>query len=261
MPWFFWLMMHRHYCCNARRRSTINSPSALFACWRWCFCSRYAHASRCPSSTAAPVTVFGPARRRRGLGYLLGTWKCPNDNDPTTCNPCGKHSGADDSWGYLNGGGAWEHIACRTYDISPAEFPDKDPKTFNVSRSGFITTIHLTDLGIEGAPRRPAAPRLLLLLLMKMRRCSQFCVFEHLHVLLRASLFSLRLLLSSSRPDGMCVSFAGAASSTGTLESLKSVFCPFVHLRELDLDGSHLTGPLPEWLSTCFRARIYRAPG
>jgi len=38
----------------------------------------------------------------------------------------------------------------------------------------------------------------------------------------------------------------------GTLESLKPVLCPFVHLRELDMDGSHLTGPIPEWIADCF---------
>ena len=30
------------------------------------------------------------------------------------------------------------------------------------------------------------------------------------------------------------------------------MLCPFVHLRELDLDGSHLTGPLPRWVADCF---------
>ena len=38
----------------------------------------------------------------------------------------------------------------------------------------------------------------------------------------------------------------------GTLESLKSALCPLSHLRELDLDGSHLTGPLPVWIADCF---------
>lgn len=90
--------------------------------------------------------------KRRGLGYLLKSWTCPDDNNPTTCNPCGKNSGKDDSWGYLNGGGAWEHIACRTYDITPQEFgPFFNPWTSNVNRSGFVTTIHLTDLGLPGA--------------------------------------------------------------------------------------------------------------
>ena len=48
----------------------------------------------------------------RNLGYLLKTWTCPTAN-LVDCDPCGKNSGADDSWGYLGGGGGWEHIACR----------------------------------------------------------------------------------------------------------------------------------------------------
>ena len=122
----------------------------------------------------------------RGLGYLLGTWTCPTSNY-AECDPCGKNSGADDSWGYLNGGGGWEHIACRTYDMTPAEFPGMWHDGMNISRTGVVTTIHLTDLGIEG-----------------------------------------------------------------TLESIGPAFCPLVHLRELDLDGSHFTGPLPRWIADCF---------
>ena len=38
----------------------------------------------------------------------------------------------------------------------------------------------------------------------------------------------------------------------GTLESLGKVLCPLRHLRELDLDGSWLTGPIPRWIATCF---------
>ena len=102
-------------------------------------------------------------------------------------DPCGKNSGADDSWGYLNGGGGWEHIACRTYDMTPAEFPGLWHDGMSINRTGVVTTIHLTDLGIEG-----------------------------------------------------------------TLESMGPAFCPLVHLRELDLDGSHLTGELPRWIADCF---------
>jgi hypothetical protein len=54
----------------------------------------------------------------RNLGYLLKTWTCPTAN-PVDCDPCGKNSGADDSWGYLNGGGGWEHIACRCVHSAP----------------------------------------------------------------------------------------------------------------------------------------------
>ena len=31
-----------------------------------------------------------------------------------------------------------------------------------------------------------------------------------------------------------------------------AVLCPFRHLRELDLDGSALTGPIPRWIADCF---------
>lgn len=50
--------------------------------------------------------------RRRGAGSYLGSWTCPGNN-PALCNPCGVNSGKDDSWGGLNGGGGWDHIACR----------------------------------------------------------------------------------------------------------------------------------------------------
>jgi hypothetical protein len=80
----------------------------------------------------------------------------------------------------LNGGGGWEHIACRTYDLTTGE-------TGTLSTNGFVTNIHITDLKIEG-----------------------------------------------------------------TLESLGPALCPFNHLRELDLDGSHLTGALPHWLVDCY---------
>jgi Fungal cellulose binding domain len=122
----------------------------------------------------------------RGLGYLLKTWTCPSASI-VDCNPCGRFSGDDSSWGYLNGGGGWEHIACRTYDITGDEFPGLWHDGQNVSRTGVVTTIHLTDLGIEG-----------------------------------------------------------------TLESAKAAFCPFVHLRELDMDGSHYTGSIPSWIGDCF---------
>ena len=33
---------------------------------------------------------------------------------------------------------------------------------------------------------------------------------------------------------------------------MKTAFCPFSHLREFDVDGSHFTGPVPRFLSDCF---------
>ena len=50
----------------------------------------------------------------------------------------------------MNGGGGWEHIACRTYDMTPSEFPGLWHDGMNISRMGVVTTIHLCDLGIEG---------------------------------------------------------------------------------------------------------------
>ena len=50
---------------------------------------------------------------------LLHTWTCPDVNNPVTCNPCGIHSGADDSWGYLYGGGGWEHIGEACSRLAP----------------------------------------------------------------------------------------------------------------------------------------------
>ena len=38
----------------------------------------------------------------------------------------------------------------------------------------------------------------------------------------------------------------------GSFETLLRVLCPFSHLRELDLDGGRLVGPIPEYLGTCF---------
>jgi hypothetical protein len=37
----------------------------------------------------------------------------------------------------------------------------------------------------------------------------------------------------------------------GSLESLGKALCPFVHLRELDLDGSWLTGTRPRARRAC----------
>ena len=108
-------------------------------------------------------------------GYL-SSWKCPTHPDGT-CDPCGSRSGADDSWGH--DGGGWEHIACRTYDLTAAETGG--------STNGIVTNIHITDL-----------------------------------------------------------------KTTGTLASLGPALCPFNHLRELDLDGGRLTGPLPHWLVDCY---------
>ena len=45
----------------------------------------------------------------------------------------------------------------------------------------------------------------------------------------------------------------------GDLDSLQDVLCPFNHLRELDLDGSHLTGALPRCVAQ-HRARIRIGP-
>jgi hypothetical protein len=38
----------------------------------------------------------------------------------------------------------------------------------------------------------------------------------------------------------------------GTLDSMRDVLCPFTHLRELDIDGGRLTGPVPRWIGECF---------
>ena len=60
--------------------------------------------------------------------------------------------------------------------------------------------------------------------------------------------------------DGMNISRMGVVTTIhlcdlgieGTLESMGHAFCPFVHLREFDVDGSHFTGAIPRWLATCF---------
>jgi hypothetical protein len=113
----------------------------------------------------------------RGVAGYLSSWTCPPGKP---CDPCGSRNGLDESWGH--DGGGWEHIACRTYDLTPAELGGKP-----VHNAGVVTNIHITDLTTEG-----------------------------------------------------------------TLESLGAVLCPFNHLRELDLDGGHLSGSLPPYLATCF---------
>ena len=83
----------------------------------------------------------------RGLGNLLSSWQCPYGL--RACNPCGIRSGADDSWG--REGGGWEHIACRTYDMSgESEFTGMWRADMSVSRMGVVTNIHITDLKIPG---------------------------------------------------------------------------------------------------------------
>ena len=65
-----------------------------------------------------------------------------------------QYSGDDGSWGYLAGSSqytdGWQHIACRTYDMSKGEFGPDRRDNVNLSNAGVVTTIHLTDLGIEG---------------------------------------------------------------------------------------------------------------
>ena len=124
---------------------------------------------------------------RRGLGYLLSTWRCPSEGE---CDPCGPDAGASDSWG------AWHYIACR--HLPEAERAEEAAKPRNravvsaraASRENAqyfaVTNIHLSDLNIEG-----------------------------------------------------------------TLASLDAL-CRFRHLRELDLDGGRLRGPIPSWLGECF---------
>ncbi len=60
--------------------------------------------------------------------------------------------------------------------------------------------------------------------------------------------------------EGMNISRIGVVTTIhlcdlgieGTLESARAAFCPFTHLREFDVDGSHFTGPIPKWLAECF---------
>lgn len=33
---------------------------------------------------------------------------------------------------------------------------------------------------------------------------------------------------------------------------MHDALCPLTHLRELDVDGSHFTGPIPRWIGDCF---------
>ncbi len=133
----------------------------------------------------------------------------PHAPPPPRSDPCGKNSGSDDSWGYLNGGGGWEHIACRTYDMTPAEFPGLWHDGFNISRMGVVTTIHLCDLGIEGE-------------------------------------------LQTLKARGRSVVIQTIAGVGPEAPFTQAAFCPFKHLREFDVDGSHLTGPMPHFLAECF---------
>lgn len=47
---------------------------------------------------------------------------------------------------------------------------------------------------------------------------------------------------------------------------MHDALCPLTHLRELDVDGSHFTGPIPRWIGDCFpnlheRTRSLVTPG
>lgn len=208
---------------------------------------------RCVPFRSPGHVLSGPAGRlmawvsdRRNLGYLLGSWRCPNDNDPTTCNPCGKNSGKDDSWGSLNGGGGWEHIACRTYDMTPKEFPNWNRGRDNINRTGVVTTIHLTDLKIPGARPPPHLSR---------PRHASAAAARHQAAAAAVRDAIIRQPCLSSPPLSHV-----RPHLPGTLESMGEVFCKFQHLREFDVDGSLFVGPIPQWVSTCFRARAQTRP-
>jgi hypothetical protein len=99
----------------------------------------------------------------RGLGSQLGSWTCPQGLQ--SCNPCGTRNGADDAWG--KDGGGWEHIACRTYDLSGEEFKGVWRSDMNISRMGVVTNIHLVRKEI-----RCVATWMAMTLLT---RCARFC--------------------------------------------------------------------------------------
>lgn len=65
-----------------------------------------------------------------------------------------QYSGDDSSWGYLAGSNqytdGWQHIACRTYDLSKDEFRPDRRDSVNTNNAGVVTNVHLCDLGIEG---------------------------------------------------------------------------------------------------------------
>jgi hypothetical protein len=86
----------------------------------------------------------------RGIGSAISSWTCPSDRP---CNPCGTRSGSDDAWGH--DGGGWDHIACRTYDMTSADFPGTWRSDMNVSRMGVVTNIHIVrTTGVEPAVER-----------------------------------------------------------------------------------------------------------
>ena len=110
---------------GAARNSEVDSfsdPPSVFGCFQLSlgFQNRvYQKPIISPASKTAWAYAFSGPRpvlkllnlrdelQSRNMGYLLKSWTCPTAN-PLSCNPCGIHSGADDSWGYLNGGKGWE---------------------------------------------------------------------------------------------------------------------------------------------------------
>ena len=103
-------------------------------------------------SEVAKLLALRTELERRGLRYLLETWRCPPASSGAPCDPCGASSGASDSWG------DWHYVACRAVPlrerVAAASLPTNagvvDAYANDVGAWGLVTNVHLSDLAIEG---------------------------------------------------------------------------------------------------------------
>ena len=178
---------------------------------------------------------------RRGLGYLLDTWICPPEGEGE-CDPCGPTAGRGDSWG------AWHYIACR--QVPPGEraaatstrqrrrrLAGVDGEEIEEDSYGIIDAAYfastpgddVVDGGSESAGQRR---------------------------LLSTAESEADAIADAEPPSNMLGLVTNIHLSDlaieGTLESMEKVLCPFRHLRELDLDGGRLVGPIPDFIGACF---------
>ena len=158
---------------------------------------------------------------RRGLGYLLDTWTCAKDGE---CDPCGPTAGERDSWG------AWHYVACRWVPSGERAAAEAEAKVLgsspvaaqgepSYSSSSSSSSSSSRGRKLSAAPGQNAGEA-------SRGKDAVWGLVTNIHL--------------------------SDLAIEGTLESMEGVLCPFRHLRELDLDGGRLTGPVPGFIGRCF---------
>lgn len=180
----------------------------------------------------------------RGLGYLLDTWICPPEGEGE-CDPCGPTAGRGDSWG------AWHYIACR--QVPPGERAAAAAARLRRRRR------RLAGLDGENAGDKNNITTII--------DAAAYFEIPGDHDDKGGRSAGQKRLLATTESDADRSADEDPSSNVmglvtnihlsdlaieGTLESMEKVLCPFRHLRELDLDGGRLVGPIPDFIGACF---------